>query len=199
MHCRNLSPVVWKGLVAVLALAVQSAHGQIRVENGVVIRPDLKASKVDQFGKLLANPNAFKQCLTNDVCQTPLLMSPGGLNKDMSTWELDGCSVYWPYSQVRIGRGLTPILRWVLVQDPGDTTKYAFDPTWGIQLTGNNPKKDLNKGTADQDGKVFIWSNLHSQKSKVEIEFVPNVWRLDKNGKYEKKCNAADPLVVNEY
>jgi hypothetical protein len=178
------------------AISCCSAYAGTRVENGVVIRTDLKPdlSKVDV--KIHGpNPLAERVCDTGDVCQTPVLVSRGGL-PEKGPWDLDGCSVYSPYTKISVRSALQPALRWVLVKDPSDKARYVFDATYGIELTGNNPQKDLYKGTVDQSGTVFTWNDLHLRTKT--ISFFPNVVRVDKDGKVEKKCNAADPDVVNE-
>ena len=188
-------------LMAAAAVFAHAAFAQVRIQNGVVIRPDLKGALIAPppgSGLVIesANPSAEMLCRTNNVCQTALLVSPGGLKDDATTWEHDGCSVYWPYSRIKVGSDLQPALRWVLVKDPADPARYVFDATYGIRLKGNDPRVDLFKFTVEQNGTVFTWYNLHFRP--WTIQFVPDVWRVGKDGKPSKKCNAGDPDVVNE-
>ena len=193
----------------VLAIAILTAAAlpcsvpaQVRVQNGVVIRADLKAdpfraaSRPEVAAVAAAAASAVKVCSTDDVCQTPVLVSAGGIDPASGKWSDDGCSAYWPYSTIKVRSALQPALRWVLVSDPGDPAKYAFDASYGIQLTGNTPHLDLYKPTIDATRTAFTWYNLHFRAKTVS--FVPVVWRLDKKGDYEKKCNAGDPYVINE-
>jgi len=205
MHRRSHGLVLAATLSAGLALWPQAATAQWRVENGIVIRPDLKGNppaggSSDLKGLVTAGrfPATEKLCDSNKPCVTMVLVLRGGVDATdpkKPKWDSDGCSVYWPYDAIRVQRGLQPVLTWMLVKDPGDDRTYAFIPNYGIRVTGNDPTRDLYKPTLDASGMVFTWNNLHFQASK--LEFVPNVWRIE-NGRRTKACNAGDPYVYND-
>lgn len=218
-------PFFWRSVSRLVGLAVASSPvlAQVRVENGVVIRADLKASipasasplprpgsgtgltRVDTPNPAVPTPafvsapassasSPYKRCDTNNVCQTPLLVTQGGLDSTLK-WDLNACSVYFPYSEIRVGKSSQPTLRWVLVKDPTDPAKYEFDKSYGIEAFGNEPKTGLFKGFREPSGTAFVYTNLNLKTAT--ISFQPNVWRVDKGGKLVP-CNVSDPFVVNE-
>ena len=196
--CRFLAGV----LLAGATLFSHAATAQVRIQNGVVIRPDLKGNPPGGIRGFDGGTHTEKLCVTNKPCVTMVLVLRGGLDlsdPNKPKWDPEGCSAYWLYDLIRVRRGLQPVLTWVLVKDPGDSRTYVFHPTYGIQLTGNDPTHDLFKPTVDQNGTVFTWNNLHfdSSNKTITIPFLPVVWRIE-NGKPTKACNAGDPDVVNE-
>ncbi len=212
---KALSMATAGGLVC-CALFPAVAFGQIKERGGVVVRADLKPPDAEALNKLgpglsAASLSVYK-CNVNGICQTPLLVTPGGAvnrgtpDKPVWQWDPSLCSVYWPYTQITVSRTKQPILRWVLVKNPTDEAIYAFNSSIGIQLVPkeddpgyeNDPHQDLHKPQFDKasGGTAFSWHNLNTRKRT--ISYVPVVYRLKNDRSVDVQCNAADPDVVNE-
>lgn len=193
--------IVGLATVLVVALIVPSltdiAAAQVTSTVGLMIDSRLKS----------ADPAAVLRCDTDSVCQSPLLVSKGG--KVQGQWQAGGCSVYWPYNQIKVAPSRKPTLRWVLVKDPSDNNTYVFHRSAGINLFSTDPNKlndrryDLDREQIEPDRQAFAWQNIHKLPASQQpgtprtIAFVPVVYRKEPNGDLTQ-CWTADPDVVNE-